>query len=290
MRLNDAIARFAVQMVADQKSVHTQTSYLRDLRYFTEWLGGDPDVNDITPDALNTYVTTAGATATDGEAKARGSVNHVKSSLKSFFTWAFHLGYVRENPSRCLRVKFAGRHIPTYLTPEEKQTLLATIAEDSSPLARRDLVLAKLFLGTGMRLNEALSLNVGDVNLAERKLILRQVKGGGESVKFLNTDLVESLGAFIKGRTNDEPLFTSSRGTRLSDRQVQVRFADWYDKAGLDPKLTVHSMRHAFATHLFAKTRNILLVQRALDHRHISTTQIYAHCADAEMAAAVEMI
>jgi integrase/recombinase XerC len=49
-------------------------------------------------------------------------------------------------------------------------------------------------------------------------------------------------------------------------------------------------MRNAFATHLFAKTRNILLVQRALDHRHITTTQIYAHCSDAEMAQAMEMI
>jgi integrase/recombinase XerC len=250
-------------------------------------------VGNITPDILNTYVTTAGATRADGdEAKAKGSVNHVKSSLKSFFTWAFHLGYVTENPSRCLRVKYLGRSIPSYLTPEQQAALLATMGKDASdPLAARDLVLAKLFLTTGMRLSEALSLNVADLDLANRKLTLRQVKGGGQSVKFLNADTTAVLEAHLAKRDkHDGPLFESKPGRRLSTRQVQVRFGQWFKRAGLDESLTVHSLRHTFATRLFGKTKNILLVQKALDHRHITTTQIYAHIDDAELAAAVELV
>ena len=71
---------------------------------------------------------------------------------------------------------------------------------------------------------------------------------------------------------------------------VQARFGQWFRKAGLDEHLTVHSLRHSFATRLFSKTRNILLVQRALDHRHISTTEIYAHLNDQDMVEAMELL
>lgn len=291
MKLSDAISRFSTQMEADGKSKHTQSSYLRDLRYFAEWVATDTELAAITPDTLNTYVTTAGATGVDGEAKARGSVNHVKSSLKSFFTWAFHLGYVTENPTRCLRVKYLGRTIPAYLDPEQQVTLLTAMEKEGDALAARDLVLAKLFLTTGMRLSEALSLDVTDLDLPSKKLTLRQVKGGGQSVKFLNADVTASLsGHLAKRGKQDGPLFESAPGRRISTRQVQIRFENWFKRAGLDERLTVHSLRHTFATRLFGKTKNILLVQRALDHKHIATTQIYAHINDAEMAAAVELI
>lgn len=293
MNFSTAIARFAVQMDADGKSPHTRSSYLRDLRYFAEWLGSDPDVGNISPETLNDYVTTAGSQCVEGgKAKAKGSVNHIKSTLKSFFTWAFHLGYVAENPSRCLRVKYQGRQVPAYLTLEQQQTLLATIGKDSGDaLAVRDLVLAKLFLTTGMRLSEALSLNIEDLDLANKRLTLRRVKGGGESVKFLNADATAALVAHLGRRGKQEgPLFESKPSQRISARQVQARFERWFKVAGLDERLTVHSLRHTFATRLFGKTKNILLVQKALDHRHITTTQIYAHIADAELAAAVELV
>ena len=294
MRLSEAIARFAQQMDADGKSIHTKTAYLRDLRYFCEWLVEDVDMASITPQTLVDYITQSANRQVNGEVKTTTSVNHVKSSLRSFFQWAFYLGHVIENPARTLRVKNEGRRIPKLLSPEDKKALLATMAEDASHAAWRDHVIVQAFLGTGMRLNELLSLNVDDVDLEQRRITLRKSKGGGQAVKPMSQALTQTMTDYLAWRSaqevQTEALFISQLSKRLSNRQVQMRMKDWFQRAGLSEDLTVHSYRHSFASTLYAKTRNLLLVQSALDHKNVTTTQIYAHIDDAELAEAVELV
>ena len=88
----------------------------------------------------------------------------------------------------------------------------------------------------------------------------------------------------------DTPLFRGQSGCRLGQRQVQLRFARWFEEAGIDRPVSLHSLRHTFATRLYEKTGDLHLVQRALGHRQITTTEIYARVSDGTLKRAVALI
>ncbi|MBI3663375.1 MAG: tyrosine-type recombinase/integrase [Acidobacteria bacterium] len=124
-------------------------------------------------------------------------------------------------------------------------------------------------------------------------------KGGTRERVFLNPGLVRMLGGFPKENTRtgnggpDIPLFRSQSGSdtadkrRLGARQVQLRFAALCRKAGVSRRVSVHSLRHTFATRLYHKTGDLYLVQRALGHRQITTTEIYARVNDTTLKRAI---
>ena len=86
------------------------------------------------------------------------------------------------------------------------------------------------------------------------------------------------------------PLFRASTGSRLGARQIQLRFAALCQKAGMVRRVSIHSLRHTFATRLYEKTGDLHLVQRALGHRQITTTEVYARVGDEQLRRAVAMM
>ncbi len=104
---------------------------------------------------------------------------------------------------------------------------------------------------------------------------------------FVPRALAQDLRAFIVGRAQGA-LFTTKAGARLQHRQAHRRLAYWLLKAGLGGKASPHSLRHTFATGLYARTGDLLLVQRALCHRNIASTIVYAHCDDRRVREALE--
>ena len=136
---------------------------------------------------------------------------------------------------------------------------------------------------------------MGDVALDAKHLHIRQAKGGAPQVKFLKTGLRTLLRGYLterkkRGSGDCQALFLSARETRLSQRQIANRLAHWLGKAGIDKQLSPHALRHTFATHLYAKTGDLLLVQRALGHRDIVTTQVYTHLVDGALEEALESL
>jgi len=124
-------------------------------------------------------------------------------------------------------------------------------------------------------------------------------------VKFIKSDLRSLLRAYLKDRRrqaatrqpegaegpdDSQALFLSNRDTRISDRQVAHRLGHWLRKAGIEKALSPHGLRHTFATHLYEATSDLLVVQRALGHRDLSTTQIYTHLVDGRLEEALERL
>jgi integrase/recombinase XerC len=149
-----------------------------------------------------------------------------------------------------------------------------------------------LFLGTGIRLAELTGLNVDDVDLVRKKIRITG-KGGRPQDRFLKTGLRVLLRSYIAERsrsvTVDEPaLFVSSRGTRLCDRQVARRIDHWLRSAQIRKHLGPHGLRHTFATRLYRTGGDLLVVQRALGHASVATTQIYTHLCDSQLENAME--
>ncbi|MBI4564763.1 MAG: tyrosine-type recombinase/integrase, partial [Planctomycetes bacterium] len=264
---------------------HTVSSYLRDLGMLRTWLDreGEPsDVETITPDQLFRFVTSpAGRLRPDGKPRQRSSVDKIKMSLRSFFSFLEAAGHIRQSPARLLKYR-SGRHEPSEtLSAREAEQLLHTVAKAKCDHAVRDHMMLDLFLETGLRLEALVGLDVVDVRLDDAMLVVRRMKGGNATVKYLSKPLMQRLAKYLRLRkrleTDSPALFLSRWNRRISTRRVQIATAEWARKAGIARKVTPHVLRHAFATRLYARTKDILLVKRAMDHRHVTTTEKYAN-------------
>jgi site-specific recombinase XerD len=228
----------------------------------------------------------------DGQRRKAISVNRTKSALRSFFGFCVDSGWIRENPARLIRSSPATPKEPTTLTEAEIRQIRAVVGSNGGNLAHRDRLMFELLLGTGIRLGSLVGLNVSDVDLTTGTLHIR-AKGGAEGRVFLNPGLCAMLGDYLRETATEAkcganvPLFRSKSGCRLGARQVQLRFAAFLQHAGIDRRISVHSLRHTFATNLYIKTGDLHLVQRALGHRQITTTEIYARLSDESLRRAM---
>jgi integrase/recombinase XerC len=301
MRLTAATAHFDRQLAANGCSVHTQKAYTRDLRAFARWLGRDAALSAIAPDNLARFLVSDGVLLTpSGSPRKPITVNRTKSALRSFFAFCLESGWIKENPARLIRSARTTAREPATLTEAEIQLLRQALSDRTETLAhrggrarrfgtnahrKRDRLIFELLLGTGIRLGSLVALDRGDVDLQAGILHIR-TKGGGEDRVFLNPVLVRMLGRFLRNNAPEAnrgphaPLFRSRWGTRLGPRPIQLRFAALCRKAGITGRVSIHSLRHTFATRLYHKTGDLYLVQRALGHRHITTTEVYARVSD----------
>ncbi|MBI4564980.1 MAG: tyrosine-type recombinase/integrase [Planctomycetes bacterium] len=289
MELAKAVSQFETQLLANQRSRHTVASYLRDLGMLRAWIEreGEPsDVEAITPDHLFRFVTSpAGQLRPDGKPRKPASVDKIKMSLRAFFSFLEAAGMIRQSPARLLKYH-SGRHEPPEtLAAREVERLLATVAKSKGDHAVRDRMMIELFLETGLRLEALVGLNVDDVRLDDAMLVVRRMKGGGAVVKYVSKPLIRHLAKYLRWRkrleTDDPALFLSRWNRRISTRRVQIAIAERAKKAGIAKRLTPHVLRRTFATRLYARTKDILLVKRAMDHRWVGTTQRYAAVGEA---------
>ncbi|OQA87738.1 MAG: Tyrosine recombinase XerC [bacterium ADurb.Bin236] len=297
LTLRRASELFETKLRADGRSPHTVSSYLRDLgqleRFITSRLQC-PEVAGVTPDILNEFIVSPEVTRMPGGGlKTEGSVNKVKTSLKSFFNWLAASGHNPSNPASSMRIRHIERPAPDVLTDVEKKKLLKAISNTRGKKAFRDLAIVSLFLNTGIRVSELVRLDVDDVNLAEKKITVF-AKGGHKGIRFLNAHSRRNIEVYLKQRRKmpvaTRALFISNQGRRLSVRQVQRSFNEWLAAAGIEKNISVHGLRHTFATSLLERTGNLALVQQSLGHRHISTTTIYAHVPSEALQEAMETI
>ncbi|MCX5800876.1 MAG: tyrosine-type recombinase/integrase [Candidatus Eisenbacteria bacterium] len=286
MKLSTTIKRFDTQLRADGKSERTQQAYLRDLGKLKCWLKRDVEVSIITPDTLARFLANG-----NGEPTSPLTINRTKTALRVFFRFLTDADYLNDNPARLIRSTPTDRRVPSYLSIDEARKLLSTIANSDSALAKRDHSMFSVLLSTGIRLGSLVGLNVSHLNLAQRTIAIR-AKGGRQETVFLNPQLCRLLAHHIMAQTadNTSSLFCSRNGGRLGTRQVQLRFHHWLKAASITKPLSVHSLRHTFATRLYSKTGDLRLVQRALGHKRITTTEIYARVEDKALRKALEKL
>jgi integrase/recombinase XerC len=281
MNLNQAITNFDTYLRADSRSPHTIRSYIHDLLTFQRWLGGDPHVASIQPTHLHGFLASnLVLRKPDGSPRTKGSINKIKTVLKAFFGWLEREGRIPSNPASGIRIKYYQRASPDILTDIEQKQLLKTLASTKGRRAFRDRVIYIVLLNTGLRVQELVNLDIADINLAEKRLTIT-AKGNQEATRFLNARVRRILEQYLKYRkklaTDSPALFLSSHKQRLSVRQVQRSFEQWVRAAGINKRLSIHSLRHTFASTLYEKSNNLLAVQQALGHRSITSTMIYTH-------------
>ena len=288
---------FRTKLAVDGRSKNTISAYSRDLSQVyaaLESLRPTVTIAEVSPGLLEQALTDPAIVNTAGGPRSAASLHRLKASVKSFFAWAKGTGLVAEDPARGLRLKRLPRKPPSFLTQAEKRKLLKELKGRNTPADRRDRVIFEVLLGTGIRIGELVGLDLDDIDLDAKHLRVR-AKGNICQVKFLKTDLRALLRAWLNERRRMAPageraLFLSNRGTRITSRQVARRFDVWLARAGIGKQLSPHSLRHTFATHLYDATADLLVVQRALGHRDIATTEIYTHLVDGRLEEALERL
>jgi len=219
-----------------------------------------------------------------GPTKARA-----RSAIESFFSYLLKRRAVTHDPSANLdTIKLPIKRSP-YLKRHEWEQLLAVIENSATPYFRqRDLTLIQLLLMTGLRRGEVVRLKVRDVDL-DQLIILVTRKGGSEGVMPIHPELAKTLGIYIADMASqpDEALFKSKLGTPLSAASVWHTVKHYAELANLDSKLTVHSLRHSFASHLLDQNVALPHIQGLLGHRSPATTSRYLHFNNRQLAAAL---
>jgi len=295
--LAGATEAFCARLSAEGRSPATIAAYRRDLALLArvaEKLAPGIICREITPGLLDQVFSSEAVADSERGPRSAASLHRMKAAVRSFFAWAAETGVVGDNPARSIRMHRLPRKLPVFLTTAEKKRLLKELKGRTDFSTLRDRAMIEVLLGTGIRLGELAALDMDDIDLDAKHLRVR-AKGNVPQVKFIKTDLRTLLRRYLAerrrhGRPEMEALFLSNRDSRLCQRQIANRLAHWLLKAGIEKELTPHGMRHTFATHLYGATNDLLVVQRALGHRDVSTTQIYTHLVDGQLEEALERL
>ncbi len=207
------------------------------------------------------------------------------SALRSYFGFLQTLDVIDSDPCELLVGPKIGRALPTVLSETEVERLLDPPETDDA-LAVRDWAILEFMYATGVRISELVTLRVRDVDLEERLVKVRGkgskeriVPFGGAAVEALIVYLRESRPALAQAgeRPPAATLFVSRRGRRLTRKGAWGIVKRRVLEAGIQSRVTPHTLRHTFATHLLQGGADVAAVQEMLGHADISTTQIYTH-------------
>lgn len=218
MRLNDAITCYLRHLAANGCSIHTIRSYRFDLGALCRFLGArGHDVASMAPADLDAFLTSPVAlTRPDGQPRSPGTVNRTRATLRSFFNYLRETGVTGTNPARTLKVRSLDPPPPTTLDKREERKLLGALRGSDDALAPRDRTILGVLLGTGIRIGEAVSLDVEDLDLRTRTLAVR-TKGNGRQIRHLTDHLTKELREYLcwrKALANGLPALFISLSSR----------------------------------------------------------------------------
>ncbi len=220
------------------------------------------------------------------QALSKSSMARKLAALRAFFTYLQRVQVLEVSPMAGLRNPKQEQKHPKMLNVDQTFTMLASSAQKSSvstqeqdALWARDRALAEILYGSGLRISEALQLDVGHFDL---RLGFLRVLGKGKKERLcpLTDAAKEALQFWLELRKAlaqplENALFVGARGSRLNRRQATRIIAELCQKAGLDVSVSPHSLRHSFATHLLEAGADLRTVQELLGHSRLSTTQRY---------------
>ncbi|MGZ8135997.1 MAG: tyrosine recombinase XerC [Methylococcaceae bacterium] len=272
------LADFFQQLTVEKRaSAHTIKSYQRDINHLLGYCATKSINNwcNLQQSDIRTHIASRHRLGISSK-----SLQRELSAIRSFYNFLLKKHLAETNPAQHIKAPKQARKLPKTLDVDQITGLLE--AGTGSVLEIRDLAIFELFYSSGLRLSELSSLNIGDIDLPDRALIVRSGKGGKSRILPIGRKAVIAIKNWMAQRTsmaNDqEPaLFISSRGKRLGQRSIELRLELWCKKKGIQEHIHPHMLRHSFASHLLEASQDLRAVQELLGHSNISTTQIYTH-------------
>ncbi len=259
-------------------SAHTISSYRRDLTQFIDYVrerGGSFRKVD--------NVQIRGFMAQLHERRLKKSSTARKlAAIRSFFQFGVKKKWIADNPAKVVATPRQEKRVPSFLSEEEMAHLL-DVPLSKKPLDLRDASILELLYASGIRVSELVGVNLEDVNLGER---LVRVRGKGKKERLVPFGRMagERLAAYLKARpglvqdrVGEKGLFLNYRGRRITPRSVERMVDKYIHLTAVKRKISPHSLRHSFASHLLSRGADLRVIQELLGHESLATTQKYTH-------------
>jgi integrase/recombinase XerD len=272
-------------------------SYRRDLRRYEAFLRarGITDPARVDDATVHAYVAHLGTLTTAGGSRrlAPASVARAVVAVRSFHRFCAREGLVAADPSEEVGAPRVPQGIPKALDEDEVGELLGAVTGDA-PIAQRDRALLELLYATGIRIGEAVGLDLGDLDLDERTVRVLG-KGSKERLVPLGRSAAAALAAYLRDgrlalraaaqRHTGDPVFLNARGGRISRQSCWQIVRRAGERVALGHRLSPHVLRHSCATHMLDRGADLRVVQELLGHASISTTQVYTKVTAARLRA-----
>lgn len=268
-------------------SENTLDAYLRDIKKLRDYADFDLENTgpfEITYENIQEYLFQRSKKKFSERSQARWI-----SSIKSFFKYLVEDEFRTDNPTTLLEGPKLGLYLPDTLSFEDVNRIIAVIKNDTD-LGRRNHCMVEVLYGCGLRVSELIDLKISNINFKESYL---KVEGKGDKSRFvpmasftskLIKDYIRDIRSKYKiNKKCEDILFLNSRGSAMSRVIVFIIIKELTEKAGINKKISPHTFRHSFATHLLQNGADLRYIQEMLGHSSITTTEIYTHLKNEEL-------
>jgi integrase/recombinase XerC len=269
-------------------SPHTCRAYRRDIELFTAFLaekGIPEEVGKIDHLTIRLYL---GHLYRQQQIK-RVSIVRKLAALRTFFRYLKREGMIEKNPAKMVAVPKGEKHLPHALTVDEAFAIME-IPDRTTPRGRRDHAILEFLYSSGLRVGELTALKLHDLDLASG-MVRVMGKGSKERLVPVGSKAIAALQQYLQVRgelavkgVNAPPyLFLNHRGGRLTARSVARMIKTYLLQRGMITRVSPHTFRHSFATHLLDAGADLRGIQELLGHASLSTTQKYTHVSSAKL-------
>ncbi len=257
-------------------SKKTVINYVNDIKQFLQFTKGQTGVSDA---EIRGFIESL-----NKRKLSRNSVIRKIIAVRNFYKYLIRNKKIQKNPFAYILTPKKEKKLPSFLTEEETAKLLDSIeTKDFSGL--RDRTILELIYSAGIRVSELTGLNIENIDFINEEIKVFG-KGSKERIAPIGGAVLNLLKEYLKQlKTYDagKTLFINRNKGRLTPRSVEIMIIKYARRAGIEKKVTPHTLRHSFATHLLDRGADLRAVQELLGHANLSTTQIYTHLSIAKL-------
>lgn len=266
---------------------NTVEAYMRDLRSFAHFI---LRMYDVPPAKVEEPMVQRYVAWLYDRGREKASQARSLSGVKSFFNFLLISDRIESSPAEFVLTPKFGRHLPDVLTTGEIDRIIAAV-DGTTPKEIRDAAMLEVLYSCGLRVSELTSLRIRDLFFGEG-YIRATGKGDKQRLVPISSTARERIHRYLEvrrsARAGEETLFLNNRGSSLTRVMIFTILREAARRAGIEKKISPHTFRHSFATHLLEGGASIRQVQELLGHESILTTEIYTHLDDSHLRQTVE--
>lgn len=209
------------------------------------------------------------------------SISRKLSSIRGLYNYLANEDIITNNYFSKISNPKREKHLPKFLKNEEIDKILS-VCENNTPLEERDTLVLELLYATGLRVSELVNIKISDINKSDKSIKVLG-KGSKERIVLYNNHTKVALDKYLSdgyhslNKKNNGYLILNNRGDKISDRYIRDIINKYVKKAGLDIKISPHTLRHTFATDMLEEGSDLMTVKELLGHESLNTTSIYTH-------------
>lgn len=266
-RINDFIKYIEYEK---RYSKETTKNYERDLQLFDSFLENN-NIKDVDSSVIRNYLKFLYEKGYSSKTISRNL-----SSLRSFYKYEINNGNTKINPCALISNPKLDKKLPNFLSYTEIEDIISLASKDEKNGVRNSLIIELLY-STGVRVSEIVNIKIKDINLSTREIVIFG-KGSKERIVLFGDLLKKLIIEYLDIRNSDsEYLIINKYGKKMSTKSIEDIIKKVVKLDGIKNKVTPHTIRHTFATHMLNEGADLKVVQELLGHENLETTEIYTH-------------